>query len=67
MDNKNQKEFMESFEKTLKLCNLNIKSVKINDDNTYVTVTYNNNYQKKINISGNSNLAIIDDVVSRLY
>ena len=67
MDNKNQKEFIKSFEKTLRLCNISIKSVKINDDNTYVIITYNNNYQKKINISGNSNLAIIDDVVSRLY
>lgn len=60
-------EFVKSLEETLKLTRVGIKELLLKDDGNTITVVYQNGYERDINIAMNSALAIIEDVVTRLY
>lgn len=59
-------EFIKSLEETLKLTRLDIEKLLLKDNDT-VTIVFRGGHTKDVNIALNSGLAIIEDIVLKLY
>lgn len=62
--------FLKSLENTLKLCRCSVKKLDFEEGKSkydlYVVITFTNGYSKKVDITADSEIAIIKDVIKNI-